>query len=222
MAHLENGKLVYDQITKMAVCHGNYLVGKDKSYVDNLIWWATTPQDLLRPRSNSTHTEIGVWVDNELWFFSSTSRNRSGDGTVSNGTRWIKATDLLTHPDRWILLEEVVIPPNEMMYLPSLKTFIPTKPVYKIHNMIERANDMIPLAYDFVGVTAGFANPYRAVKKRYVKDIIKRGKEYCSAACHAVQFGWTVTISPKRYYRLAVKRGAKRIKDIVSYVKGRE
>ena len=102
MAMLDkDGRLVYDQITKMAVCHGNYQVGKDKSYVDNLIWWATTPQDLLRPRSNSTHTEIGVWVDNELWFFSSTSRNRSGDGTVSNGTRWIKATDLLTHPDRW-------------------------------------------------------------------------------------------------------------------------
>ena len=84
--------------------------------------------------------------------------------------------------------------------------------------MIDRANSMIPLAYDFVGVTAGFANPYRAVKKRYVKDIIKRGKEYCSAACHAVQFGWTRTISPKRNYRLAVKRGAKKIADNLKYI----
>ena len=119
MAKLDKqGKLVYDQITKMVVCHGNYQVGKDKSYVDNLIWWATTPQDLLRPRSNSTHTEIGVWVDNELWFFSSTSRNRQTmemfPGRIikkkaSNGTRWIKATDLLTHPDRWILLEEELV-----------------------------------------------------------------------------------------------------------------
>ena len=220
MAHInEQGRLVYVKITRLVTVFLNYQAEYgDGSGVDDSIWVATLPQKLFRPRSNSTHSAWGVWVDGVLWVAECTSRNRNGKGS-GNGARWIEAEKLMPdkkHSDRWILQEESV----EVEYITKYKVDHRSTPEYQIERMIHRANSMMGIGYDLTGVTLGFANPYRAIKKRTVADVIKRGKDYCSAFVELIRQVWTVTISPQRLFRKTAKRGCRVIKDTFAYING--
>ena len=207
----KSGQLVYDRIIKPVVVHLHYQQGfKDNSRVDDLISLATYAQNLFKPQSKSTHSEIGFWVDGELWVATSTSRNRQGDGTVSNGTRWIRAAELMKdHPERWILQEELVSN-YAKDYFPECREHFARQ---IIEGCIDRANKMIGLQYDFIGVGTDFINPLRWFKKQTVADIIKTDKVYCSKFCHLVRYGWSLAVSPRRWFRITSResdRGKRR------------
>ncbi|MBW1812081.1 MAG: hypothetical protein JRJ39_00035 [Deltaproteobacteria bacterium] len=73
-----------------------------------------------------SHAEIGIQINDEWKYFSSTFRE---------GTRWIKAKDMFKHPERWDVYEKEV----------SDQTPI-----------IERANKIIGKGYDFAGILGFF------------------------------------------------------------------
>jgi len=199
-----NGTIRYDKITRPVVVQANYIASrKDKHWVDDFIsdytgcmpWnWGTPP---------ISHTEVGFWLDGDLWFFSSTSRKELGG---KNGTRWIKGNELLRNPKRWKLQEN--------------KFDICNGADYEIRIEIYRANDLIGLEYDFYGVGADFINPLRVMFAHYtVIEVIKKLKKiYCSKAVHAVETGKLAVYSPRRQYKWAKNNEFEDIKDTAAYV----
>ena len=193
------GEIVFIKVTSPEVVQANYLASwKDKHHVDDVInlytgvmpWnWGTPP---------CSHTEIGLWLDDELWFFSSTSRAELGClKRKKNGTRWIKAEKLLKNPERWLIQE-------------SADSF------FEIKKKMERANKLTGLTYDFYGVGADFTNPYRVLHPSplwYALEVQKIKKIYCSKAVHAVDTGEVVVFSPKRRYKWAKAHDYKTIKS---------
>ena len=240
----EQGRIEYKQISRLVTVTLNYQKGKDGKATDNTIWWATLPQKIVTKvmgkfksrddlDSDSTHSAWGVWLDGELWVAECTSRYREGRVDLylddikrlgmgckeiysisersrkKNGARWIKATDLMpdkAHADRWILLEEDMN--SRGFKLRKLKSET------DIRSMIDRANSLMDVGYDFAGVTVGF---YKWWKRDSVQ-VIKKGKEYCSAFCELIRAGVTIAISPQRLYRKTVLRGAKKIESTWEYI----
>lgn len=197
----DRGELVGRKITSPVVVQANYLASwKDEHHVDDAIniytgimpWnWGTPP---------CSHTEIGFWVDGELWFFSSTSRKELGSTTnKKNGTRWIRASKLLRNPDRWQIQEKN-----------SGTVFIPKK--------IARANSLAGLTYDFPGIACDFTNPTRVFNpQELTPEITKKLKKiYCSKAVHVVDTGMLQVFSPKRRYKWAEKHGYKTIDRVTT------
>jgi hypothetical protein len=155
------------------------------------------------PSPACSHTEVGYWLDGELWFFSSTSRKELGG---KNGTRWIKGTELLRNPERWKLQVKGF---GDVAFIGGLL----------IEERIMRGNWLIGLAYDFYGVGADFANPLRVFIKRELFKALKRLKKiYCSKAVHAVQTGKLVVFSPRRKYKWAKKNGYRLIENTWRYL----
>jgi len=195
----EDGFLEYNNITKSVVVQANYLASmQDKYIVDDGISFYTGCMPWNWGTPGVSHTEWGCWLDDELWFFSSTSRKELGDN--GNGTRWKKGKELLNDPERWQLQD---IESNH------------------IGQQICRANSMIGLSYDFYGVGADFVNPIRVFIKlplRIMIGVIK--KIYCSKAVHAVFTGTLAVYSPRRQWRWAKNNGFKIIKDTALYLKG--
>lgn len=198
-----DGTIEYDKITRPVEVQANYLASRqDKHWVDDGIslytglmpWnWGTPPV---------SHTEVGYWLDGDLWFFSSTSRKELSG---KNGTRWIKGAVLLRNPERWKLQEKALGKIGDL--------------AYKTMSRISRANQLIGLGYDFYGVGADFVNPFRVFFKKRLPDVIGRLKKiYCSKAVHAVQTGIVVVYSPRRKYKWAKKNGYKVIKDTALYL----
>lgn len=183
MAELKNGKLVFNKITSGLVVKAYYLAGPDGKPWDDVIsiytglmpWnWGTPPV---------SHEEIGFFVDGQLWFFSSASR--SAHDRWDNGTRWIKAEDLLRHINRWTFQTEVSL--------------------YYVGDKIERANDLIGMPYDYVGVIADFISP--------IDLIVKKKSIYCSKACHKVDINRLRRICPRHEWKVSAKAGWDKIKD---------
>jgi len=204
MAHIEEktGRLIFKEISYPSVIQANYLADmQDEHRIDDIINIYTKLMPWNRGTPPCSHTEIGFWVDGELWFFSSTSRNELGCGTLKkNGTRWIKASDLLHNPDRWLLQEKV---------------YIRELPGYDINEKIIRANDIIGLTYDFYGVGADFLNPFRTLFGRDLTPelIAKLKKIYCSKAVHLVDTGRLMVMSPKHRFKVAEKLGYVKFPD---------
>lgn len=208
MAYIDKktGKLIYNKITSNEVVQANYLASnQDEHHVDDVINIYT----MLMPWNYGTppcsHTEIGFWVDGELWFFSSTSRKELGSSSSKkNGTRWIKAEEMLRNPDRWLLQVKHV----ESIGDRSLS--------------ISRANRLVRSAYDFYGVFADFTNPYRVLcNGKYVplEDIAKIKKIYCSKAVELVDTGRLRVMSPKRRFKVAKKLGYVAVDNTEEYMK---
>ncbi len=210
-----DGTIEYDQITRPVEVQASYLASKqDKYWIDDgiafytglMLWnWGTPPV---------SHTEVGYWLDGELWFFSSTSRKELGG---KNGTRWKRADELLKHPERWKLQEKKIGYWHDWLK-DSLGGLLPSCR-FIIEDRIYRANALIGLGYDFYGVAADFINPIRVfIKKPLVIMHIKKLKKiYCSKAVHAVQTGILAVYSPRRKYKWAVKHGYKLIEDTALY-----
>jgi len=203
----KQGILIYDQITESVVIQANYLASKqDDSRVDDAInlWTGLMPCNHGTPPCS--HTEIGFWVEDELWFFSSTSRKELGNGSLKkNGTRWIRANELLRNPDRWLLQEKSTF---------TLSTS------HAIVFKIGRANILLDNTYDFYGVFADFINPVRLfLGRELTNDEIKVLKKiYCSKAVHLVDTGWLKVMSPKHRYLVALALGYKDIDNTELYL----
>jgi hypothetical protein len=182
MAKLVNGKLEYDLITTSLVVQASYLASnQDEHIVDDVISGYTGLLPCNWGSPPLSHTEIGFFVDTELWFFSSTSRKELNGGT---GTRWSKANFVLRNPDRWKL---------------QAKWFAAAD----IHRQIKRANSIIGQPYDFAGVFADFLLPLDLIKKK--KSI------YCSKAVRFVLTSEHIRVSPRRQYKWAQKNGWKEV-----------
>jgi len=198
----KNGKLIYDKITQPSVVQANYLASmQDKYIVDDGIsiytglmpWnWGTPP---------CSHTEIGFFVDGELWFFSSTSRKELGT-TGKNGPRWRKASDLLHNYDRWLLQTKAL---GKIYDIGTGKGYILPGCRFKIEDKINRANSLIGLRYDMRGVFTDFIIPWAIFHGTVPTDvqIAKLKKIYCSKAVHYVDTGKLAVYSPKRRYEWA-------------------
>ncbi|MBN1392803.1 MAG: hypothetical protein JW947_08385 [Sedimentisphaerales bacterium] len=189
MAKLVNGRLVYERISSLTAVQANYLASKqDEHVIDDLIAgytgllpcnWGTPPY---------SHTEYGVFVDGELWFFTSTSRKELNGGT---GTRWSRANFVLRNPDRWEL---------------QIKEFSE----FEIHGQIARAISLIGQPYDFVGVFADFTLPLDIIKKK--KSI------YCSKAIRHVWTGEHTRVSPRQQSKWAAKNGWRKVSGTKTFL----
>jgi len=181
MAHIDkNGRLVFNKITSDVVVTANYLAcKKDDSKVDDFIsiYTGIFPWNWGTP--GLSHTEFGICVDNQWWFFSSTSRPELG-AEKQTGTRWVRGDVLLRHSERWKL---------------QGKLFGNTE----IWHVIRNANALIPMKYDFDGVIADFILP--------IDFVIKKNRIYCSKAVHYAITGTLRRISPRQHYRWAKKNG---------------
>ena len=192
----ESGHIICQEITKRITVQANYLASNQDEYiVDDGIsiytgimpWnWGTPP---------CSHTEVGFWIDGQLWFFSSTSRKELGG---KNGTRWIRGDVMLRNPERWLLQEK------------------PTSH-YSIAEKLGRANSLVGLGYDFYGVGADFINPIRVCIKRKLENV-KLKKIYCSKAVHAVDTGILTVYSPRRRHKWAKKNGYITVKNTKDYL----
>ena len=194
---LPDGRIEYDQITKPEVVQANYLASRqDEHWIDDLINGYTGLMPWNWGLPPCSHTEIGVWLDDEPWFFSSTSRKELGG---KNGTRWIKGIDMLRNPERWLLQTKTL----------SGKAQVAIR--------ISGANKLIGLGYDFYGVVTDFINPIRVCFKGDMYESTPK-KIYCSKAVHAVDTGEIIVVSPKRRYKIAKKLGYKTIDDTWQWV----
>lgn len=175
-------KLTYKQVTQLYSIEAFYLADRQDEYiVDDIIagWTSIFPCNWFTPPVS--HEERGLFVDGQLMFFSSTSRNELGaTKKKKNGTRWIDAHTLLRHPERWVLLKS-----------PKMKKF-------DIVCEIKRANSILGMLYDFVGVVLDFV--------RVGLLFNKRKKIYCSKTCHYMHLNRFSRISPKRRYKLLIEK----------------
>lgn len=205
----ESGRLIYDKITDPSVVQANYLASNQDEYiVDDLIKIYTGLMPWNYGTPPCSHTEIGFWVDGELWFFSSTSRKELGS-SGTNGTRWVKGSELLRNPDRWLLQEKTICPRLVKSYKDQGIKDLPKTPLFLIDRKIRRANSLIGLTYDFKGVFTDFVIPYRIFKEQDLTPelIWKIKKIYCSKAVHVVDTGRLGVYSPKRQFTWAKNKG---------------
>jgi hypothetical protein len=197
----ETGRIIYDSITKAEVVQANYPASfKDDSKVDDAIimWTGWMPWNW--GTIDASHTSLGFWLDGELWFSSATSRSELGTNK-ENGTRWIKATELLRHPERWHL--------QVKSFKRAFSGQVGGKIKANIENKLDRANAFMGKRYDFKGVLLDFTVPWRVLRKKWATiTLIKKIKKiYCSKFVHAVDTGWLTVMSPKRRYKWASKNG---------------
>jgi len=171
----------YTTITKPYCIEAFYLASaQDEHKIDDIISAWTGLFNWYSPPLS--HAERGVYVDGKLMFFSSTSRKELGaTSDKKNGTRWISADDLLRNPSRWILLKS------------------PDKPLAEIADEIQRANSLLDMLYDMVGVVIDFIRPAVFYNERK--------KIYCSKATNYMDTGKMERISPRRRYQRLVKQG---------------
>ena len=207
MAHVDEntGRLIYDEITEHIVVQANYLASmQDEYWIDDgiNIYTGLMPWNWGSPPCS--HTEWGCWVDGELWFCSSTSRKELGVTGVT-GTRWIKGSKLLRHPERWRL---------------QIDARYPLSGSNSIENCICRANMLMGRRSDFHGVIVDFINPIRVFIKREVtaKMLEKIKKIYCSKFVYLVDTGWYTVMSPKRIFKKAKKAGYTTVPDTESFL----
>lgn len=205
MSKIKNNKLVYHDVTEPIVVQANYLASRqDDSHVDDGISIATGIMPWNYGTPPCSHTEIGFIVDGELWFASSTSRGSY------NGTRWVKGSVLLRHPERWLL---------QVRRYPKLNHISQ----HLINIRIERANKLMGLTYDFVGVFTDFAIPWAITHEHVLTPqyIEKLKKIYCSKFVHTVDTGMVSVYSPRRQYTYARKHDYKivDIKELKGYLK---
>lgn len=117
------------------------------------------------------HVEIGLPIDGQWQYFSSTTRNRSEGDLKSNGTRWIAEKDLFNHPERWDVYEVDLLRGRS------------------VEEAVELANSLLGSPYDWLGI-AGFATVFGLINDKT--------KWYCSEVCWFVFSGqWTRRISPR-------------------------
>ncbi len=176
----KTGALEYSKVTTKGVIEA-YYVAKfgDRKWMDDIIsihtgwmpWnWGTPPV---------SHVEGGVIVDGQLWFFSATTRPYlSTSGNPATGCRWMKAEELLRNPSRW-------------------KFKVCGSPVTSIKDRIARANSIVGLPYDKIGVIFDFISPidFAVYKKSW----------YCSKAWHFMDTALTQRISPRRRWKVSTK-----------------
>lgn len=197
MAYIKSDGIIhYDKITKPVVVQANYLAKwRDGHLVDDGISLYTGLMPWNWPSPGVSHTEIGFWLDGELWFFSSTSRKELGG---KNGTRWIKGEDLLRNPERWVLQEKDLSYGEREGKVPL------------IGRRIDRANSLVGLGYDFQGVFTDFTIPWAIIMKKDLttKQIKKLKKIYCSKAVHAVDTGLLCVFSPRRRFKWVKKKAS--------------
>ena len=205
MAYIKpDGTIEYDRITRPVEVQANYLASRQDDhwkddaiafYTGVMLWnWGTPPV---------SHTEVGYWLDGELWFFSSTSRNELGG---KNGTRWYKGTEMLRNPERWKLQEK------------KLHDRIGVGEAF-VAIRICRANWLIGIGYDFYGVCVDFVNPVRFFFKKPLRLAVGTIKKiYCSKAVHVVQTGILAVYSPRRQYKWAKNNGYKAIGNTWNYL----
>jgi len=203
MAYIsECGIIRYKRITKLCAVQANYLASnQDEHRIDDLISCYTGVMPWNWDTPPCSHTEWGCWLDDELWFFSSTSRKELGG---KNGTRWVKASDLLRNPTRWELQER-------------------SMGKIKVGNRIARANRLTGLRYDFYGVGTDFTNPVRVMltKQLTPTNALQLKKIYCSKAVHAIESGRLAVYSPRRQWKWAKKNGFISIGNTKEYLTGR-
>jgi hypothetical protein len=202
---LPDGRISYDKIKRSVEVQANYIASRqDDHWVDDgiaLYTWLVMPWNWGTPKCS--HTEVGYWLDGELWFFSSTSRKELGG---KNGTRWMPAKELLRNPERWQL---------------QAKKRLRFSGNRSIEKQIWRANSLIGLGYDFYGVGADFVNPVRVFLSKPLCLVIEKLKKiYCSKAVHAVQTGNVTVYSPRRKWTWAKKNGYKLIENTWNYITG--
>ena len=173
-------QLQFKKITQPYIIEAFYLADRqDEHIVDDVINIATGLFPCNWNMPPVSHEERGVYVDGRLMFFSSTSRKELGSSSKKkNGTRWIDAHELLRNPDRWLLLKS------------------PVQHEFDIKLEIFRANEIIDMEYDFVGVVLDFMRPGIFWNKRK--------KIYCSKACHKMETDKFKRRSPKRRYNREV------------------
>jgi len=135
---------------------------------------------LFNPKTpHVSHVEQGFLLGGEWRYFSSTTRGND------KGTRWISAKGLFRHPERWEIIEIEVEHTNEM---------------------ISRANSIVGLPYDWLGIS-GFATPFGLLNKKLAW--------YCSEACYFVLSGkWKKRISPRRLYSYINKKYANKLRRV--------
>lgn len=201
MGKIKDNKLVYNDITEPWIIQANYLASmKDDSKVDDAISIATGILPCNWGTPPCSHTEIGFIVDGILWFASSTSR----DGNT--GTRWVKGSKLLRHPERWLLQKK--IPPYTSTYL--------------INECISRANNLMGLKYDFTGIFTDFTIPWAILRpKEFTPEILEKiTKIYCSKFVHVVDTRVLAVYSPRRQFKWASKNEFKLIENNIEFLKG--
>ena len=174
-------KLTFGEITADYVIDAFYLADRQDEYiVDDIISIGTLPLNI--GTIPASHEERMVQVDGVWWSFSSTSRKELGGNT---GTRWIKTSELLRNMDRWVLVKSPVMPKES------------------IREEVRRANGLIGMSYDFIGVVLDFIRPAWFFNNRK--------KIYCSKSCNYMQTGKMKRISPRRRAKLLKRLGYKRV-----------
>ena len=174
-------RLQYTKITQPYIIEAFYLAdSQDEHIVDDIIsiWTGLFPCNW--GSIGTSHESRGVYVDNQLWFFSSTSRSELGR-RKENGTRWIKAEELLRSPQRWELRKSPIMTQEQ------------------IQVEISRANGLLGRCYDFIGVVLDFLRPGIL--------FAQRAKVYCSKACAYMRSGKMKRISPRRSWKKCKKQG---------------
>ena len=171
----------YDKITRHLVVDAFYLADRqDEHIIDDVIagWTGLFPCNW--GTIAASHEERGYFIDGKLWFFSSTSRPELGT-SHTDGTRWIEADTLLRSPERWALRISRPMTDRE------------------IEREISRANGLLGMRYDMIGVVLDFIRPGLVGHQRK--------KIYCSKACHFLQTGKYKRISPRRRSKYVKKHG---------------
>jgi len=165
-------------VDKPWIIEAFYLASKQDEYVaDDIIAGYTGLFPCNWGTPDASHEERGYFINGKLWFFSSTARAELGavGGTKKDGTRYITADQMLRHPERWLLMR---------------------KRAYSIQiwTEIKRANSLLGMGYDHVGVVLDYVRPAILFNER---EVI-----YCSKSCHFVEFGVHRRISPRRRFAI--------------------
>jgi len=143
-----------------------------KVYIANYIYWKKILNASIAGYTwlfnintePSSHTEIVVFKDGKWQSFSSTNR----DG--ASGTRWEDSYKVFKYPKRWSFYEKDC---NEE----------------EVEAIIERANEIIPAKYDWIGLL-GFFDP--------TGKLNNINKWYCSESVWYVLTGILTRVSPRR------------------------
>ena len=173
-----------------------YIAGKDGKPMDNVIsgWTRLLPCNWFIKTKNHSHSEIGWKMIDVLGdgkdgylFFSAASR-MGGEGTKA-GTRFIMASELFDHPERWDIYERDV---NQSDVIDSFN----------------RCWQEVGKPYDWFGVLLGFVSP------GILASWLGRKTWYCSEVVYYALTGKVKRISPRRLGWWLEKNGFKKIESL--------